>query len=168
MTGEPDTAAAATATRAATLLREVRRGSHWAQLTRFAVVGASGYAVNLAVYALALGAGLEYRAAAAVAFCVAVVNNFAWNRMWTFRDARGNVGGQAFRFLLVSCGAFLISLALLSVLVRDAGELPGQQALGLPDRAGLTVMRRASVTPLLLGLVVAAAAALRLAHLAQV
>jgi dolichol-phosphate mannosyltransferase len=56
-----------------------------------------------------------------VAFCVAVVNNFAWNRMWTFRDVRGNVGGQAFRFLVVSCGAFLISLALLSVLVRDAG-----------------------------------------------
>jgi dolichol-phosphate mannosyltransferase len=121
MTGEPDTAAAATATRTATLLREVRRGSHWAQLTRFALVGASGYAMNLAVYALALDAGLEYRAAAAAAFCVAVVNNFAWNRMWTFRDARGNVGGQAFRFLVVSCGAFLISLALLSVLVRDAG-----------------------------------------------
>ena len=121
MTGESDTAATAAATRSATLLREVRRGAHWAQLTRFALVGASGYAVNLAVYALALGAGLEYRAAAAVAFCVAVVNNFAWNRLWTFRDARGNVGGQAFRFLVVSCAAFLISLALLSVLVRDAG-----------------------------------------------
>jgi dolichol-phosphate mannosyltransferase len=121
MSGEPDTAAAATETRGAALLREVRRGSHWAQLTRFALVGASGYAVNLAVYALGLGAGLEYRAAAAAAFCVAVVNNFAWNRLWTFRDARGNVGGQAFRFLLVSCAAFVISLALLSVLVRDAG-----------------------------------------------
>jgi dolichol-phosphate mannosyltransferase len=102
-------------------LREIRRGSHWAQLTRFAAVGTSGYVVNLAVYSLALAAGLEYRVAAAVAFCVAVVNNFAWNRLWTFRDARGDLGGQAFRFVVVSCAAFVVSLALLSVLVRDAG-----------------------------------------------
>jgi putative flippase GtrA len=124
MPGEPETTAATASSgaRAASgLLREVRRGSHWAQLTRFATVGASGYAVNLAVYALALDAGLDYRAAAAVAFCVAVVNNFAWNRVWTFRDARGHVGGQAFRFVVTSCAAFVLSLAVLSVLVRDAG-----------------------------------------------
>jgi dolichol-phosphate mannosyltransferase len=52
---------------------------------------------------------------------VAVVNNFAWNRLWTFRDARGHVGGQAFRFAVISCSAFVISLAALSVLVRDLG-----------------------------------------------
>jgi putative flippase GtrA len=124
MSGERDTAAAsATATpgTATTLLREVRRGSHWAQLTRFATVGASGYVVNLAVYSLGLDARLDYRAAAAVAFCVAVVNNFAWNRLWTFRDAPGPVGGQAFRFAVISCAAFVASLATLSVLVRDAG-----------------------------------------------
>jgi dolichol-phosphate mannosyltransferase len=123
MPGEPDTSAATATSGARTapgLLREVRRGSHWAQLRRFATVGASGYAVNLAVYVLALDAGVDYRAAAAVAFCVAVVNNFAWNRLWTFRDARGHVGGQAFRFVVISCAAFVLSLAALSVLVRDA------------------------------------------------
>ena len=120
MSGEPETAAA-TASRTETLLREARRGSHWAQLSRFAAVGASGYLVNLAVYALALGARLDYRAAAAVAFAVAVVNNFAWNRLWTFREARGHVGGQAFRFVVTSCAAFVLSLAALSVLVRDVG-----------------------------------------------
>src|SRR5436190_9282842 len=124
MTAEPDTTAATAVGRpdtAPALLREVKRGSHWAQLTRFGAVGASGYAVNLAVYSLALDAKIDYRAAAAVAFAVAVVNNFAWNRVWTFRDARGNVGGQAFRFVVISCAAFVLSLALLSVLVRDAG-----------------------------------------------
>ena len=120
MSGEPETAAA-TASRTETLLREATRGSHWAQLSRFAAVGVSGYLVNLAVYALALDARLDYRAAAAVAFAVAVVNNFAWNRLWTFREARGHVGGQAFRFLLTSCAAFVLSLAALSVLVRDVG-----------------------------------------------
>jgi putative flippase GtrA len=105
----------------ALLLREARRGSHWAQAGRFSAVGASGYVVNLAVYSLALTANIEYRAAATVAFAVALANNFAWNRLWTFRDARGHIGGQAARFLVVSVAAFLMSIAVLSVLVRDEG-----------------------------------------------
>ena len=105
----------------AALVREVRRGSHWAQSMRFGAVGASGYFVNLAVYWLALNAKVEYRAAAVAAFAIALVNNFAWNRLWTFRDSPGPVGGQAFRFVVVSTASFLLALALLSVLVRDTG-----------------------------------------------
>src|SRR3954464_9790108 len=105
----------------AALLREVRRGSHWAQLMRFSTVGASGYFVNLAVYWLALNAKVEYRAAPPAAFAVALVNNFAWNRAWTFRDSPGRMGGQAFRFVVVSTAAFVLALAVLSVLVRDVG-----------------------------------------------
>jgi dolichol-phosphate mannosyltransferase len=114
----------------ALLLRELRRASNWAQLVRFGLVGASGYVVNLAVFWLALRAGLDYRVAAAAAFVVALANNFVWNRLWTFRDAAGRLEGQAFRFVLVSTGAFLVSLAMLSVLVRDAGlpELMAQAA----------------------------------------
>jgi putative flippase GtrA len=102
------------------LLRELRRASNWAQLIRFAAVGTSGYAINLAIFSLALDAKLDYRAAAATAFVVALVNNFAWNRAWTFRDAPGRLHGQALRFVVVSGLAFLVSLAVLSVLVRDA------------------------------------------------
>jgi putative flippase GtrA len=105
----------------AALLREVRRGSNWAQLVRFGAVGASGYLINLAVFGLAINAKVEYRAAAVAAFAVALVNNFAWNRLWTFRDIPGRIHGQAIRFVVVSATAFLVSLALLSVLVRDAG-----------------------------------------------
>jgi putative flippase GtrA len=102
-------------------LQQVRRADHWAQLARFAVVGASGYVVNLAIYWAALHAGLDFRAAATLAFAVALINNFAWNRLWTFRDSRGAIGGQAARFVTVSTAAFLVSLALLSALVRDLG-----------------------------------------------
>jgi len=101
--------------------RELRRASNWAQLIRFGLVGASGYVVNLAVFWLALRAKVDYRGAAAAAFVVALANNFVWNRLWTFRDAPGRLEGQAFRFVVVSTGAFLVSLAILSVLVRDAG-----------------------------------------------
>ena len=124
MSSEPESLTATPVTPAgslATLLREAGRASHWAQLMRFGAVGLSGYLVNLAVYWLALGAQVEYRAAAAAAFVVALVNNFAWNRLWTFRASAGPLGGQAFRFVVVATAAFLISLAVLSVLVRDAG-----------------------------------------------
>jgi dolichol-phosphate mannosyltransferase len=124
MSTDPESLSASPATTAGTfsaLLREVGRASHWAQLMRFATVGLSGYVVNLAVFWAALNAQIEYRAAATAAFVVALVNNFAWNRVWTFRDSAGRLGGQAFRFVVVSVAAFVVSLAVLSVLVRDAG-----------------------------------------------
>lgn len=105
------------------VLAGLRHPANWLQLVRFATVGASGYVVNLAVFALALhGAGLDHRAAAVVAFLVAVANNFLWNRRWTFRDSRdGHAGFQAARFLVVSVAAFLFSLVVLEVLVVVAG-----------------------------------------------
>ena len=123
MSGDPEslTARTAGATTFAWLLREARQPTHWAQLMRFGAVGASGYLVNLAVYAGALAAGVEYRGAATAAFLVSLANNFAWNRLWTFRDAPGELRPQALRFVVVSGSAFVVSLALLSVLVRDAG-----------------------------------------------
>lgn len=97
----------------------LRHPANWIQLVRFGLVGASGYVVNLGVFALAVhAAGVNYRAAAVVAFLVAVANNFAWNRQWTFSDARGgHAGFQAARFVVVSVAAFLFSLAVLEVLV---------------------------------------------------
>jgi putative flippase GtrA len=113
----------------ASLGRELRRAVHWLELARFAVVGASGYAINLAVFAAAIAAHVDYRVAAAAAFGVALLNNFAWNRLWTFRDARGSARAQAARFVVVSVAAFLLSLAVLDSLVRlGAPELPAQAA----------------------------------------
>jgi putative flippase GtrA len=112
--------------------RRVRAGlaqpENWLQLLRFAIVGVSGYAVNLAVFALAVGPGaLDHRVAATLAFLVAVSNNFLWNRTWTFR-AGGVVHHQAIRFLLVSVAGFLVNLAVLEALVvgLDVAELPAQ------------------------------------------
>ena len=55
----------------------LRKPANWLALVRFALVGASGYVVNLAVFALAVHAlGVDYRVAAVLAFTVAVTNNF--------------------------------------------------------------------------------------------
>lgn len=102
----------------------LRKPGNWLALVRFALVGASGYVVNLVVFALGVHAlGLDYRVAAVLAFVVAVTNNFMWNRRWTFSARDGHLGFQAARFLVVSLVAFGFSLVLLAVLVEDA-ELP--------------------------------------------
>jgi putative flippase GtrA len=94
------------------------RRENWLQLVRFCVVGASGYAVNLAVYTLLLKvADLHYLLAATGSFLVAVTNNYTWNRLWTFRGQRGHVAYQGLRFLVVSTIALGANLLVLHLLV---------------------------------------------------
>jgi dolichol-phosphate mannosyltransferase len=96
--------------------------ANWLQLVRFGIVGASGYAVNLAVFAAAVHLlGVNYRVAAVAAFLVAVANNFAWNREWTFGARDGHAGFQAARFFAVSVAAFVVSFVVLQGLVELAG-----------------------------------------------
>jgi putative flippase GtrA len=106
-----------------------RSRANWMQLVQFGLVGASGYAINLTVFALLVEAGGIHHAAGAVAaFCVAVSNNFHWNRVWTFRAGEGHAGFQAARFLAVSLAALGLNLAVLQLLVDPGGldELAAQ------------------------------------------
>ncbi len=97
-----------------------RRPASWMQLLKFGLVGCSGYLVNLAVFALlANGLAVHHLGAAVGAFCIAVANNFLWNRHWTFDSGDGHPGFQAARFLAVSLGALLINLAVLELLISS-------------------------------------------------
>ena len=103
-------------------VRALRRPHNWIQLAKFALVGLSGYVVNLAVYALLLKqAGLHYLLAATVSFLVAATNNYIWNRLWTFRHQRGHVAYQGLRFLVVAVLAYGANVLLLTGLVEVAG-----------------------------------------------
>ena len=109
-------------------LRALRRTQNWVQLGKFVAVGTSGYVVNLAVYsALVSGPGLHYLVAAVCSFLVAVTNNYAWNRLWTFRHQRGHVAYQGMRFLVVSVAALGANLLILHALVSaGVGKIPAQ------------------------------------------
>jgi dolichol-phosphate mannosyltransferase len=112
------------------LLHGMRRPANWLQLIRFGLVGASGFIVNLAVYALLVHAiGIPYQLAAVLAWLVAVSSNFVLNRHWTFDRPDGRVHHQALRFFVVSLAAFaLVNLVLLTLLVEQGGmaKVPAQ------------------------------------------
>jgi putative flippase GtrA len=107
----------------------VRDRQNWVQLIRFGAVGASGYVINLGVFAACVQLlDIHYVAAAVIAFLVAVSNNFFFNRHWTFAAGDGHAGFQAARFVTVSLLAFAFNLIALQLLVEVAGlsEVPAQ------------------------------------------
>jgi putative flippase GtrA len=106
-----------------------RRPANWMQLFKFGVVGASGYVINLVVFALLTqAASVHHIAAAVLAFCVAVTNNFLLNRYWTFEATEGHAGFQAARFFTVSLLALGVNLVVLELLVSAVGlsDIPSQ------------------------------------------
>ncbi len=105
----------------------LRARDNWTQLAKFCVVGAIGYAVNLAVYSALLHGGLHYLVAATLSFLVAVTSNYTWNRLWTFRDRRRGVATQGMRFFIVSLASLGANLLVLDALISlGAGKLVGQ------------------------------------------
>ena len=118
------------------ILRRVHLGTrepaNWVQLFHFAVVGGTGYVVNLLVFSLLSGfTDLNHLLAAVGAFVVAVTNNFLLNRHWTFRhqgSAQSPAGFQAARFFTVSLVGLGVNLVVLELLISSAGlpELPSQ------------------------------------------
>ncbi len=100
----------------------VRHPKNWIQLLRFGAVGASGYAVNLVAFTACVHPlSIDYRIASVVAFLVAVVNNFWWNRHWTFAARQQHALLQAIKFFVVSLVAFGFSYVILVSLVDGAG-----------------------------------------------
>ena len=97
------------------------------QLVRFCAVGASGYAINLIVYASLLAAGVRYIAAATVSFLVAASSNYVWNRLWTFQAKQERVAAQGLRALSVSAVSLGANqLCLLTLVSGGADHLPAQ------------------------------------------
>jgi dolichol-phosphate mannosyltransferase len=85
----------------------LRRRTNWIQLVKFGIVGASGYVVNLGIFAALVGWGAHV--AAAISFVIAAANNYWWNRHWTFVRQKAHIGAQGARFFIVSLAAFAVN-----------------------------------------------------------
>jgi putative flippase GtrA len=102
-----------------------RQTDNWIQLMKFALVGGSGYVINLGVFTL-MGndLGVAHQVAAVAAFTVAVVSNFLWNRHWTFGSQGAPAGFQAARFFAVSVASLGLNLAVLELIWRAGVVTP--------------------------------------------
>jgi len=106
----------------------VHRALAGRQAGRYVLVGLSGYAVQVASFAaLVHVAGLRYTPAALLAGVLALINNFALNRQWTFQAVEGHLGRQALAYAIISAVFFAVQLALLRVLVTSgAPDVPAE------------------------------------------
>ncbi len=87
---------------------------------RFAAVGASGAVVDFGVLnLLTLIFHVNFVAASVVSFIMAVINNFIWNRLWTYPDSRSKaVSHQLIQFSLINVVGLIIRTPLLAFLEK--------------------------------------------------
>ncbi len=88
----------------------MRRGVK--QFLKFAIVGLSGTVVNFIIYHSLLHFDLHIWLAYAVGFIIGGVNNYWWNRHWTFRS-KAAMGKELGQFISVSAVALAISEAVI-------------------------------------------------------
>jgi putative flippase GtrA len=101
----------------------IQRGENWLQLIRFGVVGCSGYAVNLAVFAICVHVlAIDYKLASPIAYLAGTVNNFIWNSRWTFNHKKeAHPVEQGVKFFIVSLVSFGVNYLILVGLVNTTG-----------------------------------------------
>jgi len=77
---------------------------------RFAVVGVSGTIVDFSIFFLLSRIfGFPKNTSYSISFIIAVVNNFIWNRNWTYPESKEkNVSEQLIKFTIVSIVGFFI------------------------------------------------------------
>lgn len=100
-------------------VRALRHPPNWVQLAQFGIVGATGYVINLVVYAALLGIGPHK--AAVISFVVSAANNYWWNRHWTFAQQKGHFAYQGARFFVVSAVALLVNQVWLLIFIDWLG-----------------------------------------------
>lgn len=95
---------------------------------KFATVGAIGTVVDFGIYNfLNLVVGTAPVISQAISFALAVINNFLWNRHWTYPDSRTKaVHHQMVQFGLINLGGLLIRTPIIAGLENPIGILAGK------------------------------------------
>ena len=85
---------------------------------RFATVGIIGAVVDFGIFNLLTAfAGMTAVSASVFSFIAAIINNFIWNRYWTYPDSRTKpITRQVLQFSLVSIVGLLIRTPIIALL----------------------------------------------------
>ena len=92
------------------------------RFTRFLTVGAVGTILDFSLLTILKLAGLPTLIANSLSFMAGLINNFTWNRLWTFGDVvQSNWRKQLAQFTVVS----LVGLALSNIIVLSLENVLG-------------------------------------------
>jgi len=101
------------------------------RFTRFLTVGAVGTFLDFSLLTLLKLLGFPTLLANSLSFSVGVINNFTWNRLWTFADVKGaDWRRQLVQFLLVSLAGLVLNNTIVLLLENPFGILLGQPDYG--------------------------------------
>ena len=92
----------------------------YAVFFKYAIVGCMGTAIDvgsLCVFVEFLH--VQLLIATAMSFILAVINNFALNKYWTFQNKRSNIRKQFIKFLIVSIIGLLLTEVFMALLVYN-------------------------------------------------
>jgi dolichol-phosphate mannosyltransferase len=97
----------------------------WKRVFKFGLVGISGIVVNLGILQFFLMAGISDYIALLFAIAVAILNNFIWNDIWTFRSSPQrhltSIWQRLWLFYTVSAGGAIINYAIAVLLTQFMG-----------------------------------------------
>lgn len=94
----------------------------YGEIIRFAIVGTANFLIIMAFSWLLMHLfGINFYVTNIVAYVLALVNNFYWNRIWVFRSTGERMGRQALMFLAAYGIAYLVQLGVIAVLVQWLG-----------------------------------------------
>jgi putative flippase GtrA len=96
------------------------------RFARFAIAGTGGFVVQVGTLAaLTSLAGVHYLIATAIAVEAAILSNFAWHQLWTWRDRPGSIVDRLVRFnVLAGVTSIFGSIFLTATFVEVMGWHP--------------------------------------------
>lgn len=103
-----------------------RRGVR--QFLKFGIVGASGAAVSFVIFHSLLHFKLDLTLAFSIGFICGGVNNYWWNRHWTFRS-QGHAGKELVQFLTVSAMALVLGIVITKFMDGRLSPFPLRNSL---------------------------------------
>ena len=97
----------------------------WKKVFKFGIVGLSGIVVNLVLLQAFLMAGLSGYIALFFAIAIAILNNFLWNDLWTFRTSSRRADTSMWQrlgfFYVISAGGAAINYGIALLLIQGIG-----------------------------------------------
>jgi len=101
------------------------------RFSRFLAVGAIGTILDFSLLTLLKLAGLPTLFANSLSFTVGLLNNFTWNRLWTFNDGHQTDWRKQFaQFTLISLFGLVVNNLIVLSLEDILGNMLGQPEWG--------------------------------------